>query len=99
MLEQARHIYQRTSPAKAIALGIGAVILAPTVASLLKPVAKATIKTGLVLYDKTKGTIAEAGEVLGDIVAEAKAEVVAEQAQKEGQNPQLTGQASGGELS
>jgi hypothetical protein len=53
--------------------------LAPTVISLLKPVAKATIKTGVVLYEKTKGSLAEAGEVLGDIVAEAKAEVMAEQ--------------------
>lgn len=83
MLEQAKHIYQNTSPVKAIALGVGAVILAPTVFSLLKPVAKASIKAGLVLYDKTKGTLAEAGEVLGDIVAEAKAEVIAEHTQKE----------------
>ena len=39
--------------------------------------------TGVMLYEKTKGTLAEAGEVMADIVAEAKAEVIAEQAKKE----------------
>jgi hypothetical protein len=78
MLEQTRRIAQIT-PGKAIVFGVGALLLAPTVISLLKPVAKATIKTGVVLYEKTKGSLAEAGEVLGDIVAEAKAEVMAEQ--------------------
>ena len=34
------------------------------------------------LYEKTKGTLAEVGEVMADIVAEAKAEVIAEQAKK-----------------
>lgn len=77
MLEQTRRLAQ-ISPGKAIVFGVGALLLAPTVISLLKPVAKATIKTGVVLYEKTKGSLAEAGEVLGDIVAEAKAEVVAE---------------------
>jgi hypothetical protein len=78
MLEQTRRLAQIT-PGKAIVFGVGALLLAPTVVSLLKPVAKATIKTGVVLYEKTKGSLAEAGEVLGDIVAEAKAEVMAEQ--------------------
>jgi hypothetical protein len=78
MLEQTRRLAQIT-PGKAIVFGVGALLLAPTVISLLKPVAKATIKTGVVLYEKTKGSLAEAGEVLGDIVAEAKAEVMAEQ--------------------
>jgi len=77
MLEQTRRLAHIT-PGKAIVFGVGALLLAPTVLSLLKPVAKATIKTGVVLYEKTKGSVAEAGEVLGDIVAEAKAEVMAE---------------------
>jgi hypothetical protein len=66
---------------------VGAVVLAPTVLPLLKPVAKATIKTGVTLYEKTKGAIAETGEVIGDLVAEAKAEAMAEQAQKSGIQP------------
>jgi hypothetical protein len=73
MLEQTRKLAQIT-PGKAIVFGIGALLLAPTVISLLKPVAKATI----VLYEKTKSSLAETAEVLGDIVAEAKAEVIAE---------------------
>lgn len=46
-------MYQN-DPLKTIAIGVGAVIIAPTVASLLKPVAKATIKTGVILYQKNK---------------------------------------------
>lgn len=72
------------NPGRAIAIGVGAVVLAPTVLPLLKPVAKATIKTGVTLYEKTKGAIAETGEVIGDLIAEAKAEAIAEQAQKSG---------------
>lgn len=78
ILNQAKTLYQK-SPAKAIAIGVGAVIITPIVLPLLKPVAKGAIKTGVVLYEKTKGAIAEAGEVLGDIVAEAQAEIATEQ--------------------
>ena len=88
MVSHVRNFCQQ-SPGRAIAIGIGVVVLAPTVLPLLKPVAKATIKTGVTLYEKTKGAIAETGEVIGDLVAEAKAEAQAEQAQKSGiqQNP------------
>ncbi|OZH53862.1 hypothetical protein AFK68_14785 [Hydrocoleum sp. CS-953] len=61
-----------------IAVGVGAVVLTPIILPLLKPVAKATIKTGVSLLEKTKGALAETVEVFGDIVAEAKAEVAAE---------------------
>ena len=65
-----------------ITIGVGAVILTPILLPLLKPVAKATIKGGVALYEKTKGAIAETGEVIGDIVAEAKSELAAEAQQK-----------------
>ncbi len=59
--------------------GIAAVILlpvlVPVVAGVGKPVAKAAIKGGILLYEKGKGVIAEAGETLEDLVAEAKAEL------------------------
>lgn len=71
--------FYKANPSRAILLGIGAVVLAPTVIPLLKPIAKATIKTGISLYEKSKGAIAETGEVIGDLVAEAKAEVQEEQ--------------------
>jgi hypothetical protein len=54
----------------------GALILAPTVlpavGRLLRPVAKAAIKGGLVLY---RETLAGVGDVAGDLVAEARAEL------------------------
>lgn len=73
-----RRFYSQ-NPTRALLLGIGAVVLAPSVLPVLKPVTKAAIKTGVVFYQKTKGAIAESGEVLGDMVAEAKAEIAAEQ--------------------
>ncbi len=81
MLQTLRKVYQ-DNPNRAMALGLGALVLTPVLIPLLKPVAKATVKTGVILYEKTKGTLAEVGEVVGDIVAEAKAEVMAEQAEK-----------------
>ncbi len=62
-----------------LAIGIGATIIAPVVipilASAVKPIAKATIKSGLMLYEKGKETVAEVSEMVEDIVAEAKAEM------------------------
>lgn len=80
-LSQLKQMYQNNR-AQTIAIGIGAVVLTPIVLPLLKPVAKATIKSGVNLFEKTKGAIAEAGEVIGDIVAEAKAEVAEERAEQ-----------------
>jgi hypothetical protein len=61
-----------------LAIGVGAIIVAPVVVPALtrltRPLAKATIKTGFVLYDKGRETAAELGEVVEDIVAEARAE-------------------------
>jgi hypothetical protein len=68
-----------------IAAGVGAVLLAPllipAVAKVGKPLAKAAIKSGITLYEKSKGVFAEAGEVFEDLVAEAKVELAEEQAQ------------------
>lgn len=62
-----------------LAIGIGAAVLAPVVmpilVSVVKPLAKAAIKGGIMLYEKGKETVAEVGEVIEDIVAEAKAEM------------------------
>jgi hypothetical protein len=66
-----------------IAIGVGALILAPTVistvAAIVKPLAKATIKGGLILIEKGKEIAAETKEVLEDLAAEAKAELSQEQ--------------------
>lgn len=53
-------------------------ILVPVAGKVMKPVAKAAIKGGIVLYEKGKGVIAEVGESLEDIIAEAKAELSTE---------------------
>jgi Protein of unknown function (DUF5132) len=64
--------------AKAIAVGVAAIAVAPVVLPLVRPVLKATIKSGITLFEKTKSALAETGEVLADIAAEARAEAVAE---------------------
>jgi len=67
-----------------ILLGIGILILAPVIApvaaSIVKPLAKATIKTGLSLVQKGRELISEAAEAFEDITAEVKAELIAERA-------------------
>ena len=62
-----------------LAIGVGTAILAPVIipvlASIVKPLTKAAIKGGIALYDKNKEIIAEAKEVIEDLVAEAKSEL------------------------
>ena len=62
-----------------LAVGAGVVLLAPVVipvvGALLKPVAKALIKGGIMAYEGAKVSIAETKETLEDIAAEAKAEI------------------------
>jgi hypothetical protein len=62
-----------------LAIGIGAAIIVPVVVPLLasvgKPVAKSLIKSGILLFEKGQETFAELGEVMEDLVAEAKAEL------------------------
>jgi len=62
-----------------LAIGVGALILAPTVvpavAAILKPLAKAAIKSGFIVYEKGKEVVAETIEILEDLAAEAKAEL------------------------
>ncbi|MBZ8182887.1 DUF5132 domain-containing protein [Oscillatoria salina IIICB1] len=81
LTEQMKNAY-RKNPVLTVAVGVGAVILAPTIIPLVKPLAKAALKSSVTFYEKTKGAVAETGEVIGDIVAEAKAEVATEQAKK-----------------
>jgi len=62
-----------------VAVGLGAILLAPTVlpiiAAVARPLVKATIKGGIILYERGKELIAETAEVLEDLAAEAKAEL------------------------
>jgi hypothetical protein len=62
-----------------LAIGIGSSILAPVVipilASVVKPMAKAAIKGGFLVYQKGLEVAAEAQEVVEDLVAETRAEL------------------------
>jgi hypothetical protein len=62
-----------------LAIGVGAIILAPIMVpaarNVVKPLAKATIKGGMMLYEKGRELIAEGAEVVEDIYVEAKAEL------------------------
>jgi len=65
--------------------GIAAIVLLPVIVPVVtgvgKPVAKAAIKGGILIYEKGKGVIAEVGETFEDIMAEAKAELAEEHAE------------------
>jgi hypothetical protein len=77
--------------ATGLAVGIGAVILGPTVvvtvARVLRPAAKAMIKGGMVFY---RETLSEIGEMASDLVAEARAELE--------QQPHMGGRPTAAEL-
>ncbi len=64
------------STATGVAVGLGALLLAPTllpaIGRVLRPAAKAVIKGGIVVY---RETVAEFGEVASDLFAEAQAEL------------------------
>jgi len=53
-----------------LAVGLGAVVLAPLVGGILRPAAKAVIKGGMTLYRDTG-----IGDFTGDVVAEARSEL------------------------
>ena len=61
----------------AIGVGIAVVgpVLIPVASSMLKPLAKAAIKGGIVLYDKSREKLEESKEIIEDLVAEVKSEI------------------------
>ncbi len=68
-----------------LVLGVGAIMLAPTLlpalGRVLRPVAKSVIKTGMSVYE---GTFATMREATGDLIAEARAELEHEGHKPEG---------------
>lgn len=62
-----------------LAVGVVAAVLIPVVLPVLaraaKPLAKAMIKGGIIVYEKGRESFAELSEVMEDMVAEAKSEV------------------------
>jgi len=61
-----------------VLLGVGAVVaipvLLPVVGAVVRPVAKLAIQGGLLVADTFQELVAEGGEQVGELVAEAKAE-------------------------
>ncbi|MGD8568008.1 MAG: DUF5132 domain-containing protein [Gammaproteobacteria bacterium] len=68
---------------KGIAIGIGMAIITPVVLPILaragRPLTRAAIKSGMLLYDKGRETFAELSEVAEDLIAEARAELEQEE--------------------
>ncbi|EAW34492.1 DUF5132 domain-containing protein [Lyngbya sp. PCC 8106] len=69
--------FKQTSVTTA-AVGVGALILVPLLVPVAKTVAKASIKSGVKLYHNGQKALAEVGELWEDTVAEAEAELAAE---------------------
>lgn len=70
-----------------VAIGVGllvAPVVIPMIAAAARPVAKAAMKGGIMLYEKGREMIAEVSEVVEDLAAEAKSEVQAELAPVKG---------------
>ena len=67
---------------KRAAIAIGVAILVPiaakALAPLVRPVARSTLKIGVVAFEKGRETIAEIGEIVEDMVAEVREELHAE---------------------
>jgi len=79
---------------KALVVGVTAVAVTPIVLPLVKPALKATIKSGVALYEKAKIAVAETGEVIADVAAEARAEVQANSSQKTSLQSAVSGSES-----
>jgi hypothetical protein len=62
-------------------IGAAVVVLAPIVVPAVlagvRPVAKTLAKGGVLVFDKAREMVAEAGEQVSDLVAEAQAEIAA----------------------
>lgn len=69
----------KSNSVKGMAIGLGAALLAPVIvpvlAGLAKPLTRAAIKAGIIAYEKGREAAAEFGEVMEDLVAEARAEL------------------------
>ena len=63
-----------------LVISAGAALFSPLLARWSRPVMKTAIKGGVAAYEVGRGRVAEMGEYLGDLVAEAHFEMATEQA-------------------
>ena len=73
----------------ALLVGVGVVAISPIVPGL-RPVAKAAVAGGIVVVDKTKEIAVTAGEQWMDLVAEARAERLADAVAQEEEAQTIT---------
>lgn len=70
------------------AVGIGVAVLVPIVvrylAPVIRPVARSTLKVGVLAWEKGRETAAEIGEIFDDLVAEVREEMRSEREEAEG---------------
>jgi hypothetical protein len=70
------------------AIGIGVAILVPVavkyLAPVMRPVARSTVKAGLLALEKGRETFAELGEIFDDLVAEVREEMRIERESNQG---------------
>jgi hypothetical protein len=78
---------------KSVAIGLGVVAAGVLLAPALKPVARATVKSGILLFEKGREWLAEAEESFEDLVAEVRAELAEDRLEAEG-----IGEAAAGEV-
>jgi len=78
-----------------LVIGVGALILAPAVipgmAAVVRPLAKASIKSGMMFVDKAMEMMAEAREMIEDLTAEARTELAQEREQMPAASPPRQG--------
>ncbi len=69
-------------PISTVLLGVGVVMVAPTIvpalATGLRPLAKTLVKGGMTLYDAAREGVVEVSEQVNDLVAESRAEMAVE---------------------
>lgn len=63
-----------------LAIGVGVTVVGSVIAPAMRPLGKSLIKAGLQAYDQAQVAFAELTEMTDDMVAEARAEMEAEQA-------------------
>jgi hypothetical protein len=63
-----------------VAATAAAPLIVPGLSNLLRPVAKAVIKGGILAYDQGREAVAQLGEAASDIAAEARAELTSREA-------------------
>ena len=84
---------------KGLVLGITAVVLAPIILPVVtraaRPLAHAALKTGMIFYERGREAVAEAQEVLEDVIAEVRAELTQGGAQEEATSVEAEAETAG----